>query len=1022
MSLIFISHSSRDAKVAKKIHKRLKKWGYHDLFLSSHPEEGISAGDDWEQRIYSQIRSCRAVVILCSEASMASKWCFAEIAYARSLFRRIFPIRIGKCELHPALREPEIVNLQVDPDTAYRKLKRGLIDAKLDPTKLYQWDRTRSPYPGLKAFQHEDAAIYFGRDRTLQKVRNSLDGLREFGGDPLVLLLGPSGSGKSSLVRAGLLPWLERFPDEWIVTPPFRPLDNAFRQLAQAIAGGKGAKKLEKRLRADPAELANHARRLRRRGVPDAKLLVTVDQFEELLGAKTHTNFLRFLREATTDPDGPVVVLGTMRSDFLGEFQTHPELAEARFGELTVPTMSTENFKEIITGPAEVHGISLEPGLADRMAADTGSRDALPLLAYTLRQLWRQHGDDEHLTIEEYESIGGLKGSVARAAERVFRKHSGKGKASDKDLRDAFLKMVRINTEQQFVKQRVPWADFRKRVRPWLRAFEKARLLVSDQTEKKPVLEVAHEAILRTWKRLVEWLDEGRYFVLFHQRLVDQCERWKQRNQDDGLLLRGGPLEEAESCMEDLGPEERRFVLCSIERRDEEERDRQEMVDRARKIQQLSDWKRLEDLKAAADELWPAIPGQKKAYRDWLAGAGDLLGGLEDHRTTLDLLGSRPEEGDKWWSETLGQLVEELEGLRDPVKGLIDGIDSEHGLGISRRLENASGIRERSVSGQEARGLWKRTIDSVTADGRFSGLDLRPQLGLLPLGPDPHSGLQEFVHVPSGEVPARRSEDKSLAFDERSGIVLVLLPGGEFWIGAQKESRTRENYDPDAEVDEEPVCVTLDPFFISKYQMTQGQWLRFTSCNPSRHREEKSSDRSTFTDLHPVEQVSWNDCARVLFRLGLILPTEAQWEYAARAGTKWPWWTGPEENSLEGKANLADRSYLEWGALRDTPIVAWSDGYPLHAPVNEFEPNPFGLHSVHGNVWEWCRDEYGFSRRNLGKRDGLQESPDLKAKIFRGGSFYRGPISARSALRRKNDPEHRIDYLGLRPARTLDQE
>jgi formylglycine-generating enzyme required for sulfatase activity len=173
--------------------------------------------------------------------------------------------------------------------------------------------------------------------------------------------------------------------------------------------------------------------------------------------------------------------------------------------------------------------------------------------------------------------------------------------------------------------------------------------------------------------------------------------------------------------------------------------------------------------------------------------------------------------------------------------------------------------------------------------------------------------------------------------------------------------------------------------------------------------------------LHPVESVSWEDCERVLAHLGLELPTEAQWERAARAGTGTPWWTGAEKRSLEGAANLTDRFATRLGA-KWSPVEEWlDDGHGGHAPVGSYAANPFGLHDTAGNVWEWCRDGYGSYELPVAPDTGERIVEGATERVSRGGSFNQDVLNTRSAARTLVNPDSRIDSLGLRPARAVER-
>jgi formylglycine-generating enzyme required for sulfatase activity len=297
---------------------------------------------------------------------------------------------------------------------------------------------------------------------------------------------------------------------------------------------------------------------------------------------------------------------------------------------------------------------------------------------------------------------------------------------------------------------------------------------------------------------------------------------------------------------------------------------------------------------------------------------------------------------------------------------------------------------------------------------------LAPRVGLTPLGPDPDSGLWEFAHLASGTPPAR-DERGRLVLEERSCIVLVLLPGGRATLGAQRADPGGPNYDPLCDVDEPVHEVELSPFLMSKYELTQGQWLALTGENPSFY-QPPSAFAATL--LHPVENVDWETARTTLRRFGLCLPSEAQWEYAARGGTGTPYWTGLERDSLAlaRAANLADaaarRLGADWIAIDDWPEL--DDGWGGHAPVGSYAANAYGLHDVLGNLWEWCRDAY-HERAAFEGRDPCHE-PDgtRRTRVYRGGSYVSPASGLRVSDRDAHYAEMAVNTLGVRAAVVLE--
>ena len=256
-----------------------------------------------------------------------------------------------------------------------------------------------------------------------------------------------------------------------------------------------------------------------------------------------------------------------------------------------------------------------------------------------------------------------------------------------------------------------------------------------------------------------------------------------------------------------------------------------------------------------------------------------------------------------------------------------------------------------------------------------------------------------------------------------------LIPGGVFLMGEQNADERAPNYYPRAKSALRVHRVSLSPYFLSKYECTQAQWRALTGGqNPSRlpaGKRRSWDDLKPITPRHPVSEVTWQECATWLSRWGLELPSEAQWENGCRAGTTTPWFTGSEPASLQGFANISDAYLASHGGQptwRYTREV--DDGHTAHAPVGSFRPNAFGLHDVHGNVFEWCRDTntaYALSRTlrlRAPVRDPVVEAFGAQERVFRGGSWLADAEQVRSANRYFGVRTHRRT-TGVRPARSV---
>ena len=223
MARVFISHSSLDNSQANEIKSHLAEVGVDSVFLDIDEHSGIPPGADWERTLYQEIDSAHAVVLVLTPNWLESKWCFVEFAQARALGKAIFPVIVapgGEKFFAPDIQQ---LDLRTDRRGGLERLARAVGQLALDTQGGFPWDSHRPPFPGLLSFEAEDAAIFFGRDDDIRRLIERLNARRVQGGPKLIVVLGASGSGKSSLVRAGVLPRLARDKRNWITLPPFRP-------------------------------------------------------------------------------------------------------------------------------------------------------------------------------------------------------------------------------------------------------------------------------------------------------------------------------------------------------------------------------------------------------------------------------------------------------------------------------------------------------------------------------------------------------------------------------------------------------------------------------------------------------------------------------------------------------------------------------------------------------------------------------------------------------------------------------
>jgi formylglycine-generating enzyme required for sulfatase activity len=421
------------------------------------------------------------------------------------------------------------------------------------------------------------------------------------------------------------------------------------------------------------------------------------------------------------------------------------------------------------------------------------------------------------------------------------------------------------------------------------------------------------------------------------------------------------------------------------------------------------------------DKLTVAVEAARSD--EGLAAAAEEVAALETRVSELDaavderIAWAFPNnrENARWWNAQLTQLIEGLETLRDDLVSA-DVVTAEHGWSVGKRLAFAESLDADFAERGEHERAWAAVLPEIRTS-HPSLAELTPQMGLVPIGTDPDSGLWEFAHLATG-MPAARAEDGHLILTEGTGVVLVLIPGGIFVMGAQSTDPDGPNYDPQAENDEGPHEVTLSPYLLSKYEMTQGQWLAATGNEPSYYKRNNLAPSL----LHPVEQLSWTDCVETCARVGLALPSEAQWEHGARAGTDTPWHFGADHEAIRGKVNIADKTAADegapWTAIQDWPDH--EDGGVVQREVGAYPANEYGLHEVHGNVYEWCADGYDSGAyRRQGAVDPLVIPEASATRVSRGGSFTGTARTARSASRTNRTPDDRNSSLGLRPAQGI---
>ena len=577
MSRIFLSHSSQNNDSAVALRDWLAAQGWDDVFLDLDPQRGIVAGDRWERSLNQAALRCEAVLFLVSRAWLASDWCLKEFNLAHRLNKRLFGLLIedipiadlpatltGTWQLVPLASGRDHVMLRAilpgSQDEVHvtfsqeglTRLRIGLERAGLD-ARFFAWppenDPQRPPYRGLLPLEAADAGIFFGREAPTIEALDRIRGMKDGAAPRLLVLLGASGAGKSSFLRAGLLPRLARDDRNYLVLPVIRPEKAAITGEAgllrslQATFAANGLTMPRAEIRAAIDDGAVTLRPLLQKLIGrsgdtliaddiDAKppvLVLAIDQGEELFltdGASESAALLNLLRELLSDDTPALLVVVTIRSDAYEPLQTAKPLEGITQQTLSLTPMPRGAYQAVIEGPVArlkqtERPLVIEPALTQALLADIedgGGRDALPLLALTLERLYLEYGDRGRLTLGDYDALGRIKGSIEAAVERAFA-------AADNDHRiprdhEARLALLRRGLIPWLAgidpdtgsprRQKARISEIPEEARPLINLLVEQRLLSTDVAEGtgERTIEPAHEALLRQWGSLQDWLQE----------------------------------------------------------------------------------------------------------------------------------------------------------------------------------------------------------------------------------------------------------------------------------------------------------------------------------------------------------------------------------------------------------------------------------------------------------------------------------------------------------------------------------
>lgn len=870
-----------------------------------------------------------------------------------------------------------------------------------------------NPYRGLEPFEAEHAANYFGRAGMVAKLLAKLQATN------FVAVVGPSGSGKSSLVRAGLLTALGegKLPGshEWQVPPIIRPDKDPLYTLTTPLVNEIAPKlPLSERLEQARAianklqkgnlligDVLAEVRRLHP-GLP--RLLLIFDQFEETFTLCSDETLRRaFLQTLLAAANTPwLTVLFTLRADFYGRVLVDEPLGKrVDTGLVNVLSMTTEERRAAIEQPAHKAGRRFEEGLVQTILDDVEAEaGALPLLQFALTELWDRQTADGVLTHAAYRDIGGVTGAIAKRADQTLKSLRDEEQAA---VRSIFTRLVRVaqpDEGAEDTKRRIALDEVDPAKLTLVHKLADARLLVTGRDEQSgsETVEVAHEALIRGWGELKSWLNGDREFLLWRQRLRSLVANWAASNEDEGALLRGALLTEAEPWLKtragDLSEQEQHFITTSRALADREQQERE-----AARQRELELERRRAEAERQRAEVQLQATQQLRRRAIWLGIAlfvAVVVAGVafyffdQADRAFTNAENARASEAQARKTAEAGATAVAIEVATRTAAEATAVASEERANERLAQLRGEELLKE--ASAYKATG---KIAEAIAKLEEADQAEFRPDFDLTAEKADVYRQAAILL-VQAGEELARNGDLTGAAEKYQAALdlkpppdtpVYVRVPAGEFTMG----STETEQY---SNADEKPQHqVTLNEFWILRTEVTNWQYsecVKAGACAaPNNTRWDKPQLR-----YWPVTDVSWHQANAYAQWRGGRLPTEAEWEKACR-GT--------------------DAHIYPWGDKRPTRELAnfnFNEGTMTDVGSYEKGQSPFGLLDMAGNVWEWTSSQY--QNYPYQPDDGREEQMGDATRTLRGGAFSNLENNVRCANRYDSNPTFADDVVGFR--------
>ncbi len=612
----FLSHNSADKTAVEELARRLKQEGIEPWL----DKWNLVPGEPWQPKMERALAACDTCTVFIGPSGMGP-WQHEEMRAAidrqvseRSGYR-VIPVLLPGAGRPERSKLPAFLTARgwaefrgsLDDEEAFRRLVCGIRGIEPGPSPEEPVYEGVCPYRGLQRFEAEHAPFFFGRealtDWLLHELRPAPDG-RE---NRFLAIIGPSGSGKSSLARAGLIPALKHGKldgsQDWPVVI-FRPGPDPVESLGVSVSADSVIKDSVSSVRAFISDLREDKRTLHLvtrsalHSAPETRrALLLVDQFEEIFTLCQDDSFRRAVIDnllyASSVAQGQTIVVLTMRADFYAKCAPYDTLAAALSDhQVLVGPMSEDELHQAIERPAQLVGCEFEPGLVETFLQDVkGQPGALPLLEHALTELWEKR-KGRRLTHAAYEAIGGLDGALERRANQIF---SAFDKRQKEICQRIFKRLIRPGEGIEDTKRRasfdelLPQKGRKTDIRKVIKILADQRLITTEGGKDKAeqgFVEIAHEALIHGWSQLRKWIDSDRDAIRTRNRLTEAARDWEHHNRNPDFLDRGARLLEAEEWSQsypgELSDLEQEFLHAGVELRDKEKRQEEKRQERER--------------------------------------------------------------------------------------------------------------------------------------------------------------------------------------------------------------------------------------------------------------------------------------------------------------------------------------------------------------------------------------------------------------------------------------------------------